>query len=464
MTQVLPQFTELAGAIAGEVVTPGDPGYDDARRVWNADADRRPAAVAYCTSAADVSAAVLFARERSLEISVRSGAHSTSGVSVGDAGLTIDLSRMNSVSVDPEARRAVVAGGALLRDMDTATQEYGLATPAGEIGHTGVAGLTLGGGMGWLTRRHGLSIDNLLAAEVVLADGRIMPASDDENPDLFWAIRGGGGNFGIVTRFEFALHEVGPTVQVGMLFYDVDQAPDALRLAGEAMTNLSPDLTLHVIALTAPPLPFVPLEHVGKVVFCLATIGFGAEESHQRALDGLRADAPPLFEMVAPMPYTALQQMFDEAYDWGFHAYEKSTYLGGLSDEAIPVIVDQAAGMASPVSVVHFYALNGAYCAPTEESTAFGGGRSPRIAVFIVGVSTDAAGLPVERAWARGMFQALAPYALGDGAYVNGMVADDAYRVADSYGPKYERLTRIKAIYDPQNVFHRNANIHPASG
>lgn len=462
MTQVLPQFTELATALDGEIVTPDDPRYDDARRVWNAATDRRPAAVAYCTSSADVAAAVTYARTRSLEISVRSGAHSVPGLSVGDAGIVIDLSRMNAVTVDPEARRAVVAGGALLRDMDAATQEFGLAVPAGEIGHTGVAGLTLGGGMGWLTAVHGLTIDNLLAAEVVLADGRIVRASDDENPDLFWAIRGGGGNFGVVTSFEFALHEVGPIVQVGMLFYGVDQAADALRLARETVPELPADVSFQIIALTAPPLPFVPTGEVGRTVFCLAVVGFGHEDTHERVLDGLRARLTPRFEMVSPMPYTALQQMFDEAYGWGYHAYEKSTYVADLSDDAIDVVVAHAQRTRTPFSVVHFYWLGRGYCAVDEDATAFGGTRTPRFCVFIIGVSADADGFAAERSWSRGFYDALAPHALGRGAYVNGMGTDDTYRLADAYGPKYARLAHIKAAYDPENVFHRNANILPA--
>ncbi len=462
MTQVVSPLDELRTAVTGSVVTPEDLGYDEARRVWNADIDRRPGAVVYCTGTEDVAVAVTFARRTSMEISVRAGAHSTSGSCVGDAGIVIDLSRMKDVEIDPGRRRAVVGGGALLRDLDAAAQTHGLAVPAGEIGHTGIGGLCLGGGMGWLTRQHGLTIDNLLAASVVLADGRVVRAAEDENPDLFWAIRGGGGNFGIVTSFEFALHEVGPTVQVGMLFYGLEDATAALRAARETIPVLPADVSFQIVALHAPPAPFVPEEHQFRLVIALAVVGFGDEASYRDVVDRLRSDVAPLFEMVSPMPYTALQQMFDEAFAWGLHCYEKATYVVELTDGVIETFLAGLRGMDSPLSVVHFYVLSGAYCDPEEDATAFSGGRSARLAVFIIGMAADAAGLVSQRSWARGVYDALAPHSLGAGAYVNGMTADDAYRVPDSYGTKYGRLARIKATYDPENVFHRNCNIPPA--
>lgn len=463
MTQVISRFENLRAALNGTVVTPDDPGYDEARRVWNADINRMPAVVAYCASTEDVATAVSFARDASLEISVRGGSHSMAGTCVGDAGIVIDLSRMNDVEVDPEARRAMVGGGALLHDLDAATQIHGMAVPSGEIGHTGIGGITLGGGMGWLTRQHGLTIDNLLSARVVLADGRIVRATADENPDLLWAIRGGGGNFGIATSFEFALHEVGPQIEFAMLFYGMDQASNALRAAREVIPDLPPDVSFQVVALHAPPAPFVPQEHHFRLGFALVAVGFGSEESHRGVVERLRSALPPLFEMVTPMPYTALQQMFDEAYAWGVHAYEKSLYLEGFTDEAIGVIVERAAGMTSSMSVVHFYVLSGAFCAADDASTAFSGGRTPRLTVFIVGMTADADAHAAERAWVRGFFDALAPYALGKGAYVNGLGSDDAHRIPNAYGAKYARLSRIKAEYDPDNVFHRNSNILPAS-
>lgn len=463
MTHVVSRFDDLRTSMSGTVVTPEDPGYDEARRVWNADVDRRPTAVAYCATTGDVARAVSFARDSSLEISVRAGAHSTSGMSVGDAGIVIDLSRMNDVEVNPEARRATVGGGALLKDVDAATQIHGLAVPSGEIGHTGIAGITLGGGMGWLTRQHGLTIDNLLSARVVLADGRIVRAAPDEDPDLLWAIRGGGGNFGIVTEFEFALHEVGPQIELAMLFYGMDQAADALRVARGVIPDLPADVSFQVVAMPAPPEPFVPVEHHLRLGFALVVVGTGSEESHRGVVDRVRNALTPLFEMVAPMPFTALQQMFDEAYAWGAHAYEKSLYLESFTDRAIEVIVEQVAGMVSPMSVAHFYVLSGAFSAADDASTAFSGGRSPRLCTFIIGMAPEAGALPVERAWVRAFFDALSPHAMGTGAYVNGMSGDDAHRVPSAYGSKYARLQRIKAAYDPENVFHRNANILPAT-
>ncbi|GAA4762250.1 FAD-binding oxidoreductase [Actinomycetospora chibensis] len=463
MTHVVSRFDDLRTSLSGTVVTPEDPGYDDARRVWNADIDRRPAAVVYCATTEDVARAVSFARDAPLEISVRGGAHSASGMSVGDAGIVIDLSRMNDVEVDPEARRATAGGGALLRDLDAATQIHALAVPSGEIGHTGLAGITLGGGMGWLTRQHGLTSDNLVSARVVLADGRVVRAAADENPDLFWAIRGGGGNFGIVTEFEFALHEVGPQIELGMLFYGMDQAADALRVAREVIPVLPPDVSFQVVAMPAPPEPFVPTEHHFRLGIALVAVGFGGEESHRGVVDRVRKALTPLFEMVTPMPFTALQQMFDEPYGWGVHAYEKSLYLERFTDGAIDVIVEQVAGMVSPTSVVHFYVLSGAFCTADDAGTAFGGGRSPRLCVFIIGMTPQAEALPVERAWVRGFYDALAPHAMGTGAYVNELMTDDVHRVPATYGAKLVPLQRIKAVYDPENVFHRNANILPAT-
>ena len=463
MTQVISRYEKLREALTGSVVTPDDPGYDEARQVWNGDIDRRPAVIAYSETAEDVARTVSFAREASLEISVRSGgAHSGSGMGVGDAGIVVDLSRMNGVAVDPQARRATVGGGALQRDVDAATQAHGLAVPLGEIGHTGIGGIATGGGMGWLTRQHGLTCDNLLSAQVVLADGRIVRAAPDENSDLFWAIRGGGGNFGVVCSFEFALHEVGPQVDVGMIFYGMDQAADALRLARDVIPDLPPDVSFEVVGLYAPPAPFVPEEHHFRLVLALAAVGFGDEANHRQVLERVRRGLPPLFEMVSPMPYTALQQMFDEAYPWGTHAYEKALYLEDFTDAAIDVVVERVTGMVSPMSATFFYVLSGAYSAAEEEGTAFGGGRSPRMTVFILGMTPEADGLAGERAWVRGFYDALVPHAMGKGSYVNGILPDDVHRLPATYGAKYARLARIKATYDPDNLFHRNANIPPA--
>ena len=393
---------------------------------------------------------------------MRGGAHSAAGNGVGDGGITIDLRSMNAVEVDPLARRALVGGGALLRELDEATQAHGLAVPAGEVGHTGVGGLTLGGGMGWLTRLHGLTIDSMLSAEVVLADGSIVRASAQEHPDLFWALRGGGGNFGVVTQFEFQLHEVGPLIHAGIFFYGLDQGADALRLARDVIAGLPPEVTFQVVALSAPPAPFVPEEFHFRPVYALVAIGFGAPEQHASVAQQLREGLPPLFELVTPMPYTALQTLFDDANAWGLYSYEKSSYLAEISDEVIEIMTAQVPGKASPLSVVHLYLLNGGYSQVPDEATAFGGGRSPRLGAFMIGVAPDPEGLAAERAWVRRFHEALGPVALGQGTYINSL-GDEPERVAVSYGPKYERLSQIKAVYDPANVFHRNSNIRPAA-
>jgi FAD binding domain-containing protein/berberine-like enzyme len=453
----------LRAAMTGQVTGPADLDYDQARRVWNADIDRRPAMIAKCASPADVAAAVTFAATNGMEITVRGGAHSMSGAAVADGGLMIDLNKLNQVSVDPQAKRARAGGGALLADLDAATQAHGLAVPAGVVSHTGVGGLTLGGGMGWLTRQAGLSIDNLASAQVVTADGQIQRAADDENPDLFWAIRGGGGNFGVVTEFEFRLHEVGPVVQVGLLFWGLEQGPSVLRLAREVIATLPRELNIIIAGLNAPPAPFVPEEHHHRPGYALAVAGFGSAGQHQQVMTRLREALPPLWEFTTPMPYVALQQILDEANAWGFRTYDKGTYLEDLSDEAIEVVTSHLPQKNSPLSVLLFYRLDQAYSQPGEDDTAFSGGRSPRFAAFIVAVCPTPDLLAADRAWARSFWQALRPHSLGVGSYVNAMTEFDDDRVRAAYGPaKYHRLAKIKAKYDPQNLFHHNANIQPA--
>lgn len=465
MTATVDHTGDLRARMTGTVVAPADPGYDDARRVWNGAVDRRPALVARCADVEDVVAAVDHARLRGLEIAVRGGAHNAAGHATGDGALVIDLAAVNTVTVDPEARRARVGGGALLRDMDAATQEHGLAVPAGEVGHTGVAGLTLGGGLGWLTRRDGLSIDHLVGAQVVLADGRVVRASADEHPDLLWALRGGGGNFGIVTEFEFSLVPVGPLVSFGLFFFSVDDGAAALRLAREVIPELPATVGFQIIAMCAPPAPFVPEElrlRPGWALVVIGTTGEQPDADAEPVHERIRATGPtPLFEYCTPMPYTALQQMSDEDLAWGARCYEKGCYLPGLEDPVIAVLAEQVARRVSPLSLVHVFVLDGAYSAVPEDATAFGGGRSPRLNVFVVGLAPDLAGQPAERDWVRTFHGALAPYTIGSGAYVNSLMGDDAARVRASYGDKYDRLAAIKAVYDPDNVFHRNANIPP---
>ena len=464
MTQVLESaLDDFRETFTGQVIVPADSAYGDARVVWNADINRHPAMIARCLNTADVSAAVSFARQQGLEISVRGGAHNMSGSAVEDAGLMIDLSQLCEVTVNPAGRRARVGGGALLADMDAATQAHGLATPAGLVSHTGVGGLTLGGGMGWLTRKFGLAIDNLHSAEIVVADGRIVRAAADENPELFWAIRGGGGNFGVVTSFEFQLHEVGPLIEFGLFFWGIDQGAEVLRIAREVIATLPRDLNAVIAGLNAPPAPFVPEQHQFRPGYALLITGFGSAEEHAAAAARIREALPPLFEFVTPMPYVELQQLLDEANAWGLFGYEKGCYLAGLSDNAIAVISDQLPRKRSPLSNLLFYRLDGGYSEVADAETSFSGGRSPRYAIFIVALAATRELLTADRRWVRSFWEALRPYALGIGSYVNGMAEFEEDRVRAAYGAaKYQRLAKIKADYDPENVFHYNANIKPA--
>jgi FAD/FMN-containing dehydrogenase len=464
MTQTVSGGIEaLRAAMDGPVILPGDSGYDDVRRVWNADIDRQPRAIAQCTSAGDVSAAVRSAQDLGLEIAVRGGAHSMPGHSVCNDGMMIDLSRLNQVTVDPDAKRARVQGGALLRDLDAATQAHGLAVPAGVVGHTGVGGLTLGGGMGWLTRQSGLSIDNLVSAEVVVADGRVLRAAEDENPDLFWAIRGGGGNFGVVTEFEFGLHEVGPIIQFGLFFWEQDQGAEALRLMRDVVAELPRSLNaIPAAGLTTPPAPFVPVEHHNKPGYALLLTGFGEPAEHQQVVDRIRTALPPLFDHVTPMPYVALQLMLDEANAWGVHGYDRGAYIEDLTDDVIEILTEHAPRKSSPLSVLLFYRLDEAYCEIGENETAFGGGRTPRYMGFFLGLCPTPEMLGAERQWVRSLWDALRPHMMSSGTYVNALEGQDDHRIRMTYGTKYDRLADIKHKYDPGNIFHHNANIKPA--
>jgi FAD/FMN-containing dehydrogenase len=446
--------------MSGTVVVGGDPGYDEARRVFNAEFDRHPAVVARCASAADVAAAVRYARAEGLEIAVRAGAHSVSGQSSVEDGLVVDLSGMREVTVDPDARRIRVQGGALLTDMNTATQAHGLAVPAGIVGHTGVAGLTLGGGMGWLSKQAGLSIDNLVGAEVVLADGRTVRAGPDEHPDLFWALRGGGGNFGIVTEFEFRCTEVGPAIDFALFFWGLEQGTEALRCMQDVCAGLPREVMPILGAVNAPPAPFVPEQHQLRPGYALMIVGYGSPEQHAAAVEQVRAQCPPLFDLVTPMPYAELNQLFDDANPWGHHYYDRSVYVPELTDDVISAITAHTPAKTSPLSIALFYRLDEAYTETADGDTAFSGGRTPRWAGFVVANVQDPATLPGERAWVRDFHEALRPFSPDDTTYVNGLAGDEVDGVRTSYGPaKYDRLAAIKAEYDPDNVFHRNVNI-----
>jgi FAD/FMN-containing dehydrogenase len=448
----------------GQVVTPGHPDYDRSRAVWNGAIDRRPAVIAGCTTAEQVADALRFARRSGLEVAVRGGGHNYAGHAVCEGGLMIHLGEMKTVTVDAGARRAVCGGGATWADVDAATQQHGLATPGGFISHTGIGGLALGGGIGWLTKKAGLTCDNLLGAQVVTADGRIVRASADSNPDLFWALRGGGGNFGVVTSFEFALHAVGPMVNLGLFFFGLDHGAEALRF-GRTFIKTLPDQATGFLAvgLSAPPAPFVPPQFHFRPGHALLVAGFGSPAEHAATVAPIRAAVPPLFELVTPIPFVALQQMFNASATWGSLGYEKALYLDELSDGAIAVIGEHVPKKSSPLSFVPTFTLDGKYRDVADADTAFGGSRSAGFVLNIEAAAPTRELYEADRAWVRSFWEAMRPHATGSGGYVNFMAEGDEDRVKVSYGAeKYARLARIKAQWDPDNVFHLNANIKPA--
>lgn len=453
-------------AFGDSTVRPEDAGFAEVRAaaVWNGDITRQPALIVQPTSTEQVADIVSFARAHGVHLTVRGGGHGFAGNAVADDAIMIDLSRLNSVRVDPQARRAYVGGGASWAPVDAATAEHGLAVVGGTISHTGVAGLTLGGGMGWLTNSQGLSCDNLVSATLVTADGRIVTASAEENPELFWALRGGGGNFGIVVEFEFALHEVSPMANLGLFFWRPADAQEPLRLARELLQALPAGLGGLLVGLSAPPAPFVPAEHHGQPGFAVIVVGWGTAEEHAAVIQPLR-DRSPLFELVTPIPYVALRQMLDATVPWGILGYEKALYLEELSDQVIDIAIDQLPRKASPLSFTPIFPLSGAFAAVPDDATAFGGSRATRWAFNIAALAPTPELFAGDRAWVRRFWDALRPHAANDGTYVNFLSDADEDRVRTSYGPaKYERLAAIKAEWDPDNVFHSNANIRPAPG
>ena len=449
----------------GVLITPDHHEYDDARAVWNGAIDRRPGVIARCRSTDDVVAAVRFARERDLAIAVRGGGHNVAGTAVCDDGLVVDLSLMNAVEVDPARRTALVQGGALWRDVDGSTQAHGLATTGGIVGHTGVGGLTLGGGIGWLMRKHGLTVDNLLEVELVTASGEVVRASDEDHPDLFWALRGGGGNFGVATAFRFALHPVGPTVLAGPVFWPAEATADVLRCYRDLVVDAPDELGTIVRLGTVPPLPVDPALHYRPAIgigCCYA----GPVEDGRRALRALREIGSPLLDLVAPTPYVDLQRSLDDTVPHGWHYYWKATDLTGLSDEVIDVVAEHAYRARSPRSYAALFHLGGAVARVGQQATAYPGRDAEH------NIIVDAAWLPeqadsvgaAEAAWARDFLAALDAHRAG--VYVNFLDRDDdATRVREAYGDQtYSRLARVKATYDPDNVFCHNKNVRPAAG
>ncbi|MFD1645991.1 FAD-binding oxidoreductase [Haloarchaeobius litoreus] len=453
----------FSAELRGEVLRQGDAGYDEARTIWNGMIDKRPALIAQCAGAADVITAVNFARENNHEIAVRGGGHNVAGTAVCDDGIVIDLSAMRAVWVDPRARTARVQGGALWSDVDHETRAHGLATTGGIVSHTGVAGLTLGGGIGWLMRKHGLTVDNLLSADMVTADGEFVRASDDEHSDLFWALRGGGGNFGIVTSFEFALHPVGPTVLAGPVFWPADDTANALRFYRDFVRDAPDELGTVVKFGTIPPLPVAPEELHWRPAVAINACYAGPVEEGESVLRPLREHGTPLLDLVSPEPYVAHQSGTDSTVLHGWHYYWKSTDLPELSDDLIDVFVNHAFSAESPRSYSVLFHLGGAVSRVDNDATAYTGRNAPHN-ININGVwrpDETEEFADSETAWVRRFLDALEPYR--EGVYVNFLDADDGtQRVREAYGEHtYRRLAEIKAEYDPDNVFHLNQNIEP---
>lgn len=455
---------DFAASFGGTLHRPTDASFESARAaaVYNGDIIRRPALIVQPTSPDQVAQALAFARAQGAAVTVRGGGHGFSGRLVADGAVMIDLSRMGSVRVDAQARRAYVGGGAKWADVDAATAPHGLAVVGGMVSHTGVAGLALTGGMGWLSRAQGLTCDNLLAATLVTADGRTVVASAESEPELYWGVRGAGANFGVVTELVFALHEVNPMVNLGLFFWRAQDGREPVRLARELVPALPEGMNGFVIGMSAPPAPFVPEHAQGLTGWAVIVVGWGEAAEHAAAVAPLRAQGP-LFELVTPMPYAALQQMIDESAPWGSLNYEKGLYLPELTDEVVDVLVERLAEKVAPLSFMPLVPLHGAYCQVSEDATAFGGRRSRQWAMSAVAVALDQESFQADRSWVRGMYEALRAYAPDDASYLNFNAEPEAARVRAAYGEeKFRRLQALKAQWDPQNVFANNANIPPA--
>jgi FAD/FMN-containing dehydrogenase len=453
---------ELREKVQGEVIVPGDPSYEEARLVWNGMIDCFPALIVRCASKDDVVAAVNFGRDNELLVSVRCGAHSTPGYSSCDDGIVIDLGPMKKVEVDPGARTARVQGGATWADFDAAAQEHGLALTGGRVSDTGVGGLALGSGSGWLERMYGVTCESLLSAEVVTADGNVVEASPDENPELLWGLRGGGGNFGVVTEFEFRVHPVGPIVTAGMLLFPRERAREVLRTYRDFIQAAPDEVGGGAALLTAPPEEFVPEELRGKpamgIVFCYV----GPVEDGQKVAQGLRESTNPVVDMIQPMPYVAVQQMLDAGSPRGVREYFKVDWLHELPDEAIDLILEHAEKLPAPFGQLILAPMGGATSRTDTSQMALNMPDAPW-AYFCLSMWMDPSEDDQNIAWARGFAEALGPFEVGS-PYPNFIEPDEGVaRLKAAYGPeKYERLVALKQQWDPENLFRLNQNIVPA--
>jgi FAD/FMN-containing dehydrogenase len=450
---------ELQSSFRGQLIRPEDSTYDEHRGVWNGSIDRSPALIARCAGPEDVVGALGLARERGLPVAVRSGGHSFPGSSVCDGGIVIELAAMKGIRVDPEARTARAQAGVLLGELDRETQADGLAVPAGIVTHTGLAGLTLGGGIGWLMRKHGLTIDQLLAVELITADGDLVKASESENPDLFWGVRGGGGNFGIVTEFEFRLNPVGPMVLAGPVFWPMKDSPEVLRFYREWIAEAPDELMTIVIHRKAPPLPFVPTELHGELVVAVVCCYAGDIAEGEKLVAPLRAFGSPVLDLLEPKPFLDHQSMFDPSFPHGWWYYMRSCDVAELSDDVIDITVEHSMRIGSPRTAFPIWQRGGASARVGEEDTALGG-RNAGFTFNITAMTEGPDGFDEERAWVRGLWSALEPHHAG--VYVNFLMDEGEERVRDAYGAqKYDRLKALKRQWDPDNVFRLNQNIQP---
>ena len=450
---------ELEGSFRGELVRSEDDTYDEHRKIWNGSIDRYPALIARCAGVADVIAAVRFARRAGLVVAVRSGGHSFPGQSLCDGGIVIDLGLMKGIRVDPEARTARAQAGVLLGELDRETQAFGLAVPAGIVTHTGLAGLTLGGGIGWLMRKYGLTVDQLLAVDLITADGKFVKASEKENPDLFWGVRGGGGNFGIVTEFEFRLNPVGPVVLAGPIFWPMEESANVLRFYRDWITDVPDELTTVVVHRRMPPLPIVPADLHGKPVVAVICCYAGPVEEGERVVRPMKEFGSPILDLCVPKPFLVHQSMFDPSFPPGWWYYFRSCDLAELSDDVIDIVADRATRMTSPLTAFPIFQLGGAISRVGEDETA-AGGRSAGHTLNINATTATSEGFDEEREWSRAFWSALQPYHTS--VYVNFLMDEGEERIREAYGAnKYDRLKSLKQKYDPDNFFRLNQNIPP---
>jgi FAD/FMN-containing dehydrogenase len=451
---------ELARTFSGQLIQPRDPDYEQQRKIWNGSINIYPALIARCATAADVRSALRFATETGLQVAVRGGGHSFPGFSLAEGGIVIDLSLMRRIQVDPEVRTARAQGGVLLGELDAATQEYGLAVPSGIVTHTGVAGLTLGGGIGWLMRKYGLTIDQLLSADVVTADGELVTASATQNAELFWGIRGGGGNFGIVVDFEFRLNPVGPTVLAGPILWDIEDSPRVLRLYREWIRESPDELTTIVVHRRVPAVPVMPAELHGRHVVMVVGCYIGDLDAGERFIRPMRTFGTPLLDLWKPKPFVVHQAMFDASFPHGRWTYFRSCNIAEISDSVIDTVAANAARIASPFTAFPIFQLGGAVSRISDDDTAFTG-RSAGHTVNITAATENADGFDEERQWVRDFWSELEPFHVS--AYVNFLMDEGEARIRRAYGPeKYAQLRKLKRRYDPDNVFHLNQNIPPA--